>query len=109
MGKKSAAAKQNSEDPSGSIRDIPAHLIHDKNDCLVLSKNRVVTSPDGSIGVTNFYFFDPGDFGPRGQHRPDPEVKIRRSKGLNPSFYVVFYVDFDKRHKKVITQANDGL
>ena len=23
--------KQNSEDPSGSIRDITAHLIHDKN------------------------------------------------------------------------------
>ena len=29
--------KQNSEDPSGSIRDITAHLIHDKNTSIALS------------------------------------------------------------------------
>ena len=45
-----------------------------------------------------FHFFDPGDFGPRGRHRPDPDVKIWRSKGLNPSYYVVFYGDFDVNH-----------
>ena len=81
--------KQKSEDPSGSIRDITAHLIHDKNTsiavpCKFLTKNPLATAPDGSIGVMNFYFFDPGDFGPGGRHRPDPEVKIRRSKGLTP-------------------------
>ena len=29
--------KQNSEDPSGSIRDITAHLIHDKNTSIAVS------------------------------------------------------------------------
>ena len=47
LGKKEIAAtarqrlppqkKQNSEDPSGSIRDITAHLIHDKNTSITVS------------------------------------------------------------------------
>ena len=44
----------------------------------------------GSIGVMNFWFFDPGDFGPGGRHRPDLEVKKSRSPGLTPWFYVAF-------------------
>ena len=93
---------QNSKDPSGSIQDITAHLIHDKNtsitlSCTVLTFHPLVTTPDGSIGVMNLYLFDPGDFGPGDRHRPDPEVKIGRSKGLNPSLYVV-YGDFEKPH-----------
>ena len=49
-----------------------------------LTKNPLVTTPVGSIGVMNFYFFDPGDFGPGGPHRPDLEVKLGRSKSLTP-------------------------
>ena len=47
LGKKELAAtarqrlppkkNQNSEDPSGSIRDITAHLIHDKNTSIAVS------------------------------------------------------------------------
>ena len=59
LGKKelAAAARQrlppknkhlNSEDPSGSIRDITAHLIHDKNTSIALS-------------CTVFYFPSAGD------------------------------------------------
>ena len=88
---------QNSEDLSGSIQDITAHLIHDKNTSIALSCavfnfpiHPLVTTPDGSIGVMNFYFFDPGDFGPGGLHRLDPEVKISGSPGLTPWFYVAF-------------------
>ena len=83
--------QQNSKDPCGMIRDITAHLIHDKNTsiaetCIVFNELRIID------------FLDPGDFGPGGRHRPDPEVKIQRSKGLNPSFYVVVYGDLEKRH-----------
>ena len=66
--------------------------------CIVLTRNPLVTTPDGHIGVMTFFLFDPGEFGPGGQHRPDPEVIIQRSKGLNPSFYVVFYGDSDEQH-----------
>ena len=63
-----------------------------------LTFHPLVTTLDGSIGAMNFYFFDPGDFGPGGRHRLDLDVKIRRSKGFNPSYYVVFYRDFEKRN-----------
>ena len=74
---------------SVSIRNITAHLINDKNTsiaetCIVFNEKSVGNDPDESIGVMNFYLFDPGDFGPGGRHRPDPEVKIRGSKGLTP-------------------------
>mgnify|MGYP001486693036 CR=1 FL=1 len=53
-----------------------------------------------SLGARAPCFFDPGDFGPGpgGRHRPDPDVKIWRSKGLNPSYNVVFYGDQEKQH-----------
>ena len=79
--------KQNSEDPSGSIRDITAHLIHDKNTSIEVSCTRfnipsAGNDPGWIYWSYDFFFFDPGDFGPGGWHRPDPDVKIRRSKGL---------------------------
>ena len=93
----------NSEDPSGSIRDITAHLIHDKNTSIALSCT-VFNFPSAGNDLGwiywsyEFYFFDPGDFRPGGRHRPDPDVKIWRSKCLTPSYYVVVYGDFEKRN-----------
>ena len=80
---------QNSEDPSGSIRDITAHLIHDKDtsialSCTVFNFPSAGNDPGWIYWSYEFLFFRPGDFGPGGRHRPDPEVKIRRSKGLTP-------------------------
>ena len=69
-----------------------------------LTFHPLVTTPDGSIGVMNFYFFDPGDFGPRGWHGLDPEVKIGRSKGLTPLFYLVFLWRF-----RLTTQENHSF
>ena len=43
---------------------------------MVWVRPRMVTTPDGFIGVINFIFFDPRDVGPGGWHRPDQEVKI---------------------------------
>ena len=81
--------KQNSEDPSGSIRDITAHLIHDKNtsialSCTVFNFPSAGNDPGWIYWSYEFLFFRPRDFGPGGRHRPDPEVKIWRSKGLTP-------------------------
>ena len=94
---------KNSEDPCGSIRDITSHSIHHKNTsiaetCIVFNKECAGNDPRWIYWNYEFYFFDPGDFRPGGQHRLDPEVKIGRSKGLNPSFYVVFHVDFEKQN-----------
>ena len=50
-----------------------------------------------SLGMRATCFFDHGNFGPRGWHRQDPDVKIRRSKGLNPSFHVVVHGDFKQK------------
>ena len=80
---------QNAEDPSGSIRDITAHLIHDKNtsievSCTPFNFPSAGNDPGWIYRSYESLFFDPGDFGPGGWHRPDPEVKIRRSKGLTP-------------------------
>ena len=53
-------------------------------------------TPDGSIGVMNSFFFDPGDFGPGGRHRPDPDVKIRRSRRFEPIILCSFLSRFRK-------------
>ena len=72
---------QTSEDPSGSIRDITAHLIHDKNTSIALSCT-VFNFP--SAGNDPGWIYWSYDFLFFGRHRPDPEVKIGRSKGLTP-------------------------
>ena len=71
---------QNSEDPSGSIRDITAHSIHDKDtsitvSCTAFNFPSAGNDPRWIYWSYEFLFlFDPGDFGPGGRHRPDPEV-----------------------------------
>ena len=50
-----------------------------------LTFHPLVTTPDGSIGVMNYYFSTLGTSDPEA----GLEVKIRRSKGLTPWFYVV--------------------
>ena len=94
---------QNSEDPSGSIRDITAHLIHDKNtsitvSCTVFNFPSAGNDPGWIHWSHEFLFFNPRDFGRRGRHRQDPDVKIWLSKGLTPSLYTIFHGDFEKRH-----------
>ena len=62
-----ASQKQNNQQsrPSKSIRDLTAHLTHDKNTsttvpCMFLTNNPLVMTLDVCIGVMNLYFFDPG-------------------------------------------------
>ena len=56
--------KQNSEDPSGSIRDITAHLIHDKNtsievSCTVFNEESAGNDPRWIHWSYEFLFFRP--------------------------------------------------
>ena len=73
---------QNSEDPSGSIRDITAHLIHDKNTsiavpCAVFNVPSAGYNPRWIYWSYEFLFFRPrglrtqrpAQTGPRGQNR----------------------------------------
>ena len=81
--------KKKSEDPCGSIRDITAQLIHDNNTsiaepCIVFNVPSAGYNPRWIYWSYEFLFFDPGDFGPGGRHRPDPEVKKSHSQGLTP-------------------------
>ena len=96
---------QNSEDPSGSIPDITAYLIHDKNtsievSCTPFNFPSAGNDPGWIHWSYEFLFVRPQGLWTRTQrrHRPDPDVKIWRSKGLNPSYYVVFYGDFNGKH-----------
>ena len=56
--------KQHSEDPSGSIRDITAHLIHDKNTsiavpCIAFNEESVGYDPGWIYWSYEFLFFRP--------------------------------------------------
>ena len=90
--------KKKSEDPSGSIRDITAYLLHDKNTSIAVSCTVFNFPSAGNDPGWIYWSYDFLMFRPRGlrtrtrrRHRPDPDVKIWRSKGLNPSYYVAFY------------------
>ena len=86
--------KQNSEDPSGSIRDITAHLIHDKNTsitefCTVFNVPSAGNDPGWIYWSYEFLFFRPrglrtrrpAQTGPAGQNpafqRFDPMILCR--------------------------------
>ena len=80
--------KQNSEDPSGSIRDITAHLIHDKNtsialSCTVFNFPSAGNDPRWIYWSYEFLFFStPGTL--------DPEAgtdRTRRSKSGVPKVW----------------------
>ena len=75
-GKKELAAaarqrlpKKNSEDPSGSIRDITAHLIHDKNtsievSCTVFNAESAGNDPRWIHWSYEIFFSTPGTLDP---------------------------------------------
>ena len=76
---------QNSKDPSGSIRDITAHLIHDKNtsievSCTVFNEESAGNDPGWIHWSYEFLFFRPrglwtwrpAQTGPGGQHLTFP-------------------------------------
>ena len=60
---------QNSEDPSGSIRDITAHLIHDKDtsievSCTVFNEESAANDPGWIHWSYGFFFSTPGTLDP---------------------------------------------
>ena len=76
--------KQNSEDPSGSIRDITAHLIHDKNtsiavSCTVFNFPSAGNDPGWIYWSYEFLFFRPRGLRTRRPAQTGPG-------GQNPAF-----------------------
>ena len=85
---------------SGSIRNITAHLINDKNTsiaetCIVFNGKSAGNNPRWIYWSYEFSFFRPLGLRTRRPAGEDLDVKIWRSKGLTPWFYVVFYGEFD--------------
>ena len=78
--------KQNSEDPSGSIRDITVHLNHDKNTSIAVPCT-VFNVPSAGYNLRwiywsyEFFFFDPGALGPEARHDRTRVAKTGRPKG----------------------------
>ena len=81
--------KQNSEDPSGSIHDITAHFIHDKDTsiaetCIVFKEESVGNNPRWIYWGYGFLFFRTLGLRTKRPAGEDPDVKIWRSEGLTP-------------------------
>ena len=84
-----ASKKKKNEDPSGSIRDITARLIKAKNTsiaetCIVFNGKSAGNNPRWIYWSYEFFFFRPLGLRTRRPAGEDPDVKIRRSKGLTP-------------------------
>ena len=74
---------------SGSIRNITAHLINDKNTsiaetCIVFNGKSAGNNPRWIYWSYEFLFFRPLGLRTRRPAGEDPDVKIWRSKGLTP-------------------------
>ena len=76
--------QQNSEDPSGSIRDITAHLIHDKNTSIALSCTVFNFPSAGNDPGWIYWSYEFLFFRPRGLRTRRPAQT--RPGGQNPAF-----------------------
>ena len=88
---------------SGSIRNITAHLINDKNTsiaetCIVFIGASAGNNPRWIYWSYESLFFRPLGLRTQRPAGEDPDVKIWRSKGLNPSLYTIYHGDFKKKH-----------
>ena len=64
--------------------------------CIVLNENPLVTTPDGSIGVMDFYLLDHGDFGPGGPDQTGGQNL--RFPRFDPMILCSFKPQFDEQH-----------
>ena len=92
--------KQNSEDPSGSIRDITAHLIHDKNTSIALSCTVFNFPSAGNDPGWIYWSYDLLFFRPRG---------LWTSKKIHtPRLYFSCYVESKNRAIRSFKPINRG-
>ena len=95
--------KPNSEDPSGSIRDITAHLIHDKNTsialyCTVFNLPSAGNDPGWIYWSYEFSFFRPWGLWTRRPAQTGPRCQNLAFQRFEPIILCSFYGDFEKRN-----------
>ena len=88
---------------SVSIRNITAHLINDNinstaETCIVFNGKSAGNNPRWIYWSYGFLIFRPLGLRTPRPAGEDQDVKIWRSKGLTPWFYVAFYGELDGQH-----------
>ena len=91
---------QNSEDPSGSIRDITAHLIHDKNtsievSCTVFNEESAGNDPRWIHWSYEFLFFRPRGLWTRRPAQTGPGCQNMAFQRFDP----IIIHDFSRRFR----------
>ena len=119
LGKKklAAAARQRfppkknqiSEDPSGSIRDITAHLIHDKNtsievSCTVFNEESAGNDPGWIHWSYEFLFFQPRGLWARRPAQTGPGCQNLAFQRFDP----IIIHDFSRRFRKTTLEKHSS-
>ena len=94
---------QNSGDPSGSIWDITAHSIHDKNtsialSCTVFNVPSAGYNPRWIFWSYEFLFFRPRGLRTRRPAQTGPRGEKVTFPRFDPMILCIFYGDFDGKH-----------
>ena len=106
---------QNSEDPSGSIRHITAHLIHDKNTsiavpCTVFNVASAGYNPRWIYWSYEFLFFRPRGLRTRSPAQTGPGGQNRGFQRFDPMILCSFFSHNSMNNtRKSQLKANDGL
>ena len=92
----------NSEDPSGSIRDITAHLIHDENTsiaaCTVFNVPSAGYNPRWIYWSYEFLFVRPRGLRTQRPAQTGPGGQNRAFQRFDPMILCSVYGHFDERH-----------
>ena len=100
---------QNSEDPSGSIRDITAHLIHDKNtsievSCTVFNEESAGNDPGWIYWSYEFLFFRPRGLWTRRPAQTGPGCQNMAFQRFDP----IIIHDFSRRLRKTTLEKHSS-
>ena len=119
LGKKELAAtarqrlppqkNQNSEDPSGSIRDITAHLVHDKNtsievSCTVFNEEPAGNDPGWIRWSYEFLFFRPRGLWTQRPAQTGPGCQNMAFQRFDP----LILHDFSRRFRKTTLEKHSS-
>ena len=100
---------QNSEDPSGSIRDITAHLIHDKNtsievSCTVFNEESAGNDPGWIHWSYEFLFFRPRGLWTQRPAQTGPGCQNMAFQRFDP----IIIHDFSRRFRKTTLEVHSS-
>ena len=107
--KRSFVNKNKNEDPSGSIQDITAHLIHDKNTsiaetCIVFNEESAGNDPGWIYWSYEFLFFRPRGLWTRRPAQTGPGCQNMAFQRFDP----IIIHDFSRRFRKTTLEKHSS-